>query len=72
MAQIKILVIEGKKIFVKQIQHCLISLGYPTPIFVSSGVGAVQAVAETQPDLILIGMMSKGKINNALETTQLI
>ena len=41
-------------------------------MFVSSGVGAVQAVAETQPDLILIGMMSKGKINDALETTQLI
>jgi len=63
MAKIKILVVEDESIVAKDIQKTLQNLGYDVPAVVSSGNVAIQKAKETNPNLVLMDIVLKGKID---------
>lgn len=69
MANEKILVVEDERIVAKDIVKSLQRLGYKVVASVASGEEALQKVAETQPDLVLMDIMLKGKMDG-IETTE--
>jgi PAS domain S-box-containing protein len=60
---VKILIVEDEGIEALDIQHRLISLGYPTPDIAFSGEEAVQKAGEISPDLVLMDIMLPGEID---------
>ncbi|MBD2744640.1 ATP-binding protein [Coleofasciculus sp. FACHB-1120] len=71
MAKEKILVVEDERIVAKDIVKSLQRLGYKVGASVASGEEALQKVAEIQPDLVLMDIMLKGKLDG-IETTEKI
>ena len=69
MAKEKILVVEDERIVAKDIVKSLQRLGYKVVASVASGEEAVQKVAESNPDLVLMDIMLKGKMDG-IETTE--
>lgn len=67
----RILVVEDESIVSKDIQISLKRLGYEICGSASTGEEAVEIVQEEQPDLILMDIMLKGKLNG-IETAHLI
>ncbi|MFQ5950103.1 MAG: PAS domain S-box protein, partial [Nitrospiria bacterium] len=63
MAKKKILVVEDQKVVGMDIELMLERLGYDIPAVVSSGEEAVQKAAETKPDLVLMDIMLKEKMD---------
>lgn len=63
MASAKILVVEDEKIVSKDIVNTLKRLGYFVVAAVSSGEEAIIKAADSQPDLILMDIRLKGKID---------
>lgn len=63
MHDVKILIVEDEGIEALDIQHRLISLGYPTPDIAFSGEEAVQKAGEISPDLVLMDIMLPGEID---------
>lgn len=63
MSNAKILIVEDESIVAKDIQNRLKRLGYNVPNFVSSGEEAVNKAAETCPDIVLMDINLKGKID---------
>jgi DNA-binding LytR/AlgR family response regulator len=63
MAKIEILVVEDESIVAKDIQNSLKKLGYIVPTIVASGEKAIEEVEQSRPDLIIMDIMLKGKIN---------
>ena len=59
----KILVVEDEKIVARDIKNRLRSLGYTVPAIVSSGEEAIQKADEIRPDLVLMDIVLKGKID---------
>ncbi len=63
MSEAKILIVEDEGIEALDLQHRLISLGYPAPDTVFSGEEALQRVQERAPDLVLMDIMLHGGID---------
>ncbi len=71
MAEIQIMIVEDEKIVSKDIQNMLKRIGYAVPAAVSSGEEAVQKAAEIQPDLVLMDIMLKGKMDGVEAAEQI-
>ena len=71
MSDAKILIVEDEGIEALDIQHRLISLGYPAPDIVFSGEDAVRKAAETSPDLVLMDIMLNGEIDGVTAAEQI-
>ncbi len=71
MAEIQIMIVEDEKIVSKDIQGMLRRIGYAVPAAVSSGEEAVQKAAEMQPDLVLMDIMLKGKMDGVEAAEQI-
>ena len=68
-SSIKILVLEDEMIIGAKISMQLISLGYEVTGILPRGEEAVQHVRENKPDLVLLDIQLKGKLNG-IETAQ--
>jgi PAS domain S-box-containing protein len=71
MSKIKILVVEDESIVAWDIQNILESLGYIVPARVASGLEAIQKVAETNPDLVLMDIKLQGDIDGVEAAEQI-
>jgi len=71
MAKLKILVVEDENIVAKDIQNSLVKLGYKVTDVVNSGDKAINMVEENRPDLVLMDIMIKGKIDG-IDTAKII
>ncbi|HEV3205017.1 MAG TPA: response regulator, partial [Gemmataceae bacterium] len=69
MANAQILVVEDEPIVAKNIQMELKGMGYTVPAIASSGEDALQKVAETHPDLVLMDIVLKGDMDG-VETAE--
>lgn len=69
MANENILIVEDENIVAKDIQLSLKKLGYNVAGICSSGKEAIEAVAEKNPDLVLMDIMLKGPMNG-IEATE--
>ncbi len=63
MANYKIMIVEDEFIVRMDIQSHLESLGYEVPWSLASGEDAVALAKETRPDLILMDIKLKGKMD---------
>ncbi len=63
MAQAKLLIVEDERIVAKDIAKRLTTLGYVVLAAVSSGEEAIKKAAENRPDLVLMDIKLKGKID---------
>ncbi|MCX5909238.1 MAG: PAS domain S-box protein, partial [Deltaproteobacteria bacterium] len=63
MEKTKILVVEDEGIIAKDIERTLRDLGYSVPAIAASGEEAIQKALETQPDLILMDIVLRGKMD---------
>src|SRR5436190_21939620 len=69
MANAQILLVEDESIVAKGIQHDLRSMGYDVPVIASSAEEAIEKVAETYPDLVLMDIVLKGD-TDGIEATR--
>lgn len=63
MSKAKILIVEDQGIVAKDIENSLKKLGYTVPAIVSSGEKSIEATEEMKPDLVLMDIMLKGKMD---------
>ena len=63
MHDVKILIVEDEGVEALDIQHRLVSLGYPTPDIAFTGEEAVQKAGEISPDLVLMDIRLPGEID---------
>ncbi|MFZ5896957.1 MAG: response regulator [Myxococcota bacterium] len=68
---ISVLVVEDDAVIVEDIRRTLIRLGYTVPRTAQSGEEALQAAAELRPNLVLMDIKLKGKLDG-IETTALL
>ncbi|MEB3278116.1 MAG: ATP-binding protein [Lyngbya sp.] len=71
MNEVKILIVEDELLIAKGLARKLQKLGYTVVDIVSSGEKALEQVAETQPDLVLMDIVIKGDMDG-IETAELI
>jgi PAS domain S-box-containing protein len=71
MTQTRILIVEDEIIVARNIQKRLQSLGYIISAITSSGEKAVQKAAETRPDLVLMDIKLKGKMDGVEAARQI-
>ena len=71
MAKLRILVVEDENIVAKDIQNSLTKLGYKVSAVVNTGEKAIQEVEEARPDLVLMDIMLKGKIDG-IDTAKIL
>lgn len=71
MSKQKVLVVEDEIIIAMDIRNNLRSMGYEVPAIASSGEKALEKVAEFQPDLVLMDIILKGKMDG-VETATII
>jgi PAS domain S-box-containing protein/putative nucleotidyltransferase with HDIG domain len=63
MEKLKILIVEDENIVAKDIKGSLKGFGYEVVDIVSSGEEAIRCAEELSPDLVLMDIMLKGKMN---------
>jgi diguanylate cyclase (GGDEF)-like protein/PAS domain S-box-containing protein len=63
MAKMRILIVEDESIIAEDIRHSLENLHYAVPAVASSGEEAVEKAAEVRPDLVLMDIRLKGKMD---------
>jgi PAS domain S-box-containing protein len=68
---VKILVVEDENIVSKDIQNSLQHLGYSVPVAVSSGEEAIAKATELRPDLVLMDILLKGKVDGISAAEQI-
>ena len=71
MAKNKIAIVEDEGIVAMDISKCLTSLGYEVAFISDSGERVLEIFEETRPDLILMDVELKGKLNG-LETAKML
>ena len=71
MEQAKILVVEDENIVAMDIQNSLKSLGYAVPAVISSGEDAIKTAADTYPDLVLMDIVLKGRMDGVQAAEQI-
>lgn len=69
MKRTEILVVEDESIVAMDIQRRLRKLGYVVPVLTNSGEEAIRLASERRPDLILMDIRLKGKLDG-VETAQ--
>ena len=60
---IRILVVEDESLVARDLEHMLISLGHSVAGIVTTGEEALKAARDKQPDLVLMDIVLKGKID---------
>ncbi len=63
MRSAKILVVEDEKVVAIDISNCLVRLGYTVPAVIDSGEEAIEAVANSKPDLVIMDIHLNGDID---------
>ncbi|MGH7379144.1 MAG: diguanylate cyclase [Candidatus Methylomirabilales bacterium] len=63
MGHTQILVVEDENIVAKDLQQTLRTLGYGVPVIASSGEEAIEKAAATRPDLVLMDIKLKGRLD---------
>ncbi|MFQ5577314.1 MAG: response regulator [Anaerolineae bacterium] len=63
MAPTQILIVEDESIVALDLKNRLKGLGYGVPAIVASGEGAIAAVEQTRPDLVLMDINLKGAVD---------
>ena len=63
MVNPRVLVVEDESVVAKDLQHRLRKLGYDVPVTVASGEDAIIKARETQPQLVLMDIRLKGKLD---------
>jgi len=63
MTKARILIVEDEAIVAKSIENRLMRLGYTVPAIAFSGTEAIQKVAETRPDLVLMDIKLQGEMD---------
>lgn len=63
MRKARILVVEDEGIVAAQIRETLEGLGYEVPAVAATGAAALERLAETEPDLVLMDIQLKGGIS---------
>lgn len=63
MTETQILIVEDESIVAEDIRRTLQSLGYNVPAVVSSGEEAINMAKENSPELVLMDIMLKGKMD---------
>ena len=71
MTQARILVVEDESIVAADIQDRLESLGYEVPITVASGEKAVEQAGALRPDLVLMDIQLKGRMDGVEAADQI-
>lgn len=71
MGRAKILIVEDESIVAFNIQHRLEGLGYVVTAIISSGEAAIQSVAQNLPDLVLMDIKLKGRVDGIEAAAQL-
>ncbi|GAB1544421.1 hypothetical protein NUACC21_70970 [Scytonema sp. NUACC21] len=71
MADARILIVEDERIVAKDISKRLKNLGYVVVAAVSSGEEAIEKAAETRPDLVLMDIRLKGKMDGIKASEQI-
>jgi CheY-like chemotaxis protein len=71
MNDVNILVVEDESLVAKDIQNRLKKFGYAVPTIVASGEEAIKQVTEFCPDLVLMDIQLKGKMDG-IEAAQKI
>ena len=69
--KIRILVAEDESIVAMDIQKTLQNLGYDAPYVVSTANAAIQKAKEDKPDLVLMDIMLKGKVDGVKAAEQI-
>ena len=69
MSDAKILIVEDERIVAKDIEKRLLKLGYGVTGIISSGEKALESVESAYPDLVLMDIRLKGKIDG-IETAE--
>lgn len=67
----KVLVVEDESVVAMDLKDRLVDLGYSVPAFASSGEEAIRRVAKEQPDLVLMDVRLKGKMDG-IEAAEVI
>lgn len=67
----KVLVVEDEAVVALDLKDRLVDLGYSVPGFVSTGEEAIRKAAEEQPDLVLMDVRLKGKMDG-IEAAEVI
>ncbi len=67
----KILVVEDERITAEDIKSSLESVGYQVPSLVSSGEDAIEKAGEFKPDLVLMDIKLKGKMDGIAAASQI-
>jgi PAS domain S-box-containing protein len=63
MLQTKIFIVEDEPLVAKDLQQSLRGLGYDVPAAASSGMEAIRRARQVQPDLVLMDIVLKGKMD---------
>ncbi len=71
MAKVKILVVEDEYSVAEIIQDMLRSFGYDVPVTVSSGEEAIEETKKIRPDLVLMDITLKGKMDGIEAANQI-
>ncbi len=71
MSRINVLIVEDEIIVAKDIKQCLKKLGYNVVGIEIKGENAVKSAISKKPDIILMDIMLKGKING-IESAEII
>lgn len=71
MGRAKILIVEDESIVAFNIQHRLEGLGYVVTEIISSGEAAIQSVAQNLPELVLMDIKLKGRVDGIEAAAQL-
>jgi two-component system cell cycle sensor histidine kinase/response regulator CckA len=67
----RVLIVEDASLIANRLRHRLQALGYQISAVVSSGTEAVQAAAETHPDVVLMDIELVGEIDGVEAATQI-
>ncbi|MGI6702811.1 MAG: ATP-binding protein [Clostridia bacterium] len=71
MTDIQVLIVEDEGIEALDIQHRLISMGYPSPLIAFSGEEAMDKAGEICPDVVLMDIMLHGGIDGVTAAEEL-
>ncbi len=71
MKRTQVIVVEDEIIIAMDIQERLITMGYDVPAILSSGEEALAAIADIQPDLVLMDIMLRGEMNGIAVASQI-
>ncbi len=67
----RVLIVEDEALIAEEIRDRLLELGYGVPAVISSGEAAVEAVAQMEPDVILMDIRLEGEMDGVEAASQI-